>query len=137
MDIRRSCRLTDFAPLAQVSGVTFYSLQKGEAAAQAQQPPAGLTLHDDTTALHDFADTAALIAQLDLVITVDTAVAHLAGALGKPTWTLLSRSAEWRWGLEDSTPWYPSMRLFRQSGPGEWGMVMQTIAKELAQPVRA
>ena len=80
----------------------------------------------------DFADTAALIDQLDLVVTVDTSVAHLAGALGKETWVLLPFSADWRW-LEsrDDSPWYPNMRLFRQSSAGEWGSVLLRVKQAL------
>jgi ADP-heptose:LPS heptosyltransferase len=82
--------------------------------------------------LHDFGDTALLIAQLDLVITVDTAVAHLAGALGKPVWVLLSAVPDWRWGLDgEQTPWYPTMRLFRQIRAGDWGPVMTRAAQTL------
>ena len=131
-DFNRSAALNDFAALAAVSGVTFYSLQKGEEAQQAAQPPAGLRLVDWSAELDDFADTAALIENLDLVISVDTSVVHLAGALGKPTWTLLPQVPEWRWLLERSdSPWYPGMRLFRQSRPGDWAGVVRQVAAEL------
>ncbi|HEY8668232.1 MAG TPA: glycosyltransferase family 9 protein, partial [Tepidisphaeraceae bacterium] len=95
--------------------------------------PPGLNLIDFTNQLHDFADTAALIAQLDLVITCDTAVAHLAGAMGKPTWIALPFAAPWRWmqGRLDS-PWYPTVRLFRQSVPNDWSTPLRQIAAELA-----
>jgi ADP-heptose:LPS heptosyltransferase len=90
-------------------------------------------LIDHTARLHDFADTAALIAQLDLVVTVDTAVAHLAGALARPTWVLLPKVADWRWMLErPDSPWYPTMRLFRQAVAGEWASVVQQIKDELS-----
>lgn len=82
--------------------------------------------------LDDFAAAAAAISRLDLVIAVDTAVAHLAGALARPTWTLLATTPDWRWlvGRED-TPWYPTMRLFRQPAPGDWGAVVERVAAEL------
>jgi ADP-heptose:LPS heptosyltransferase len=80
----------------------------------------------------DFADTAAVIAHLDLVITVDTAVAHLAGAMGKPVWTLLPFAPDWRWGQYSAhTPWYPTMRLFRQPVPGAWEPVCQSVVEAL------
>lgn len=132
-DRRRSILLAAFAPLAAVPGVTFVSLQKREAAALAQSPPLGLGLHDWTAELSDFADTAALVEALDLVISVDTSVAHLAGALGKPGWILSRFDGCWRWmlGREDS-PWYPTARLFRQRRPGDWDEVMTRVAAELA-----
>jgi len=119
IDRRRSMRLEQFAPLAGVPGVRFYSLQKGEeTASQAKAPPPGMDLVDVMDAVGDFADTAALIATLDLVIGVDTSVIHLAGGLGRPVWMLSRFDACWRWlaGREDS-PWYPTMRVFRQPGP--------------------
>jgi ADP-heptose:LPS heptosyltransferase len=83
--------------------------------------------------VEDMADTAAHISNLDLVITVDTSVAHLAGALGKPVWILLPANAEWRWFLDrDDSPWYPSARLFRQRERGEWAEVLDRVRKELA-----
>lgn len=131
-DAVRSCTLQDFAPLAGVDGVTFYSLQKGPGSEQAAAPPPGMALVDPTADLHDLAETAALIAHLDLVITVDTSVAHLAAAMGKPTWTLHSRHADWRWMVDRAdTPWYPSMRLFRQGIPGDWGKVFASAAGAL------
>ncbi len=120
-DHRRSIALKTLAPLGDVSGVSFVSLQKDEAAAQAADPPHGMMLHDFTTDLHDFEDTAALVVNLDLVISVDTAVAHLAGALGKPVWLLNRCDTDWRWLLNrDDSPWYPTLRQFRQSRPGDW-----------------
>jgi ADP-heptose:LPS heptosyltransferase len=87
---------------------------------------------DHTRQIADFADTAALMMELDLIISVDTAVAHLAGALGKPVWTLLPFVPDWRWGLEsETTPWYPTMRLFRQPKLGDWDSVIQRVAAEL------
>lgn len=133
MDGQRSLRLSDFAPLAQASGKYFVSLQEGPAAAQVKAPPAGMTLLDPMPAVQDFADTAAIVAHLDLVISVDTAVAHLAGALGKPVWILSRFDGCWRWlrNREDS-PWYPTARLFRQSTPGDWNGVIHRVAGALA-----
>jgi ADP-heptose:LPS heptosyltransferase len=82
--------------------------------------------------LVDFAETAAVISELDLVITVDTAVAHLAGSLGKPVWLLLMYASDWRWMLDrEDTPWYAGMRLCRQRSPGEWGEVVDRVVREL------
>jgi ADP-heptose:LPS heptosyltransferase len=82
--------------------------------------------------LIDFGETAAAISELDLIITVDTAVAHLAGSLGKPVWLLLTYAPDWRWMLDrEDSPWYPSMRLFRQKHPGEWGDVIESVGREL------
>ena len=84
--------------------------------------------------MNDFADTAAVIGQLDLVISVDTAVAHLAGALGKPVWVVLPHPGDWRWMMgRDDSPWYPTMRLFRQSTPGDWGPVFGAIKQALSE----
>ncbi|CQR74807.1 photosystem I assembly protein Ycf3 [Sporomusa ovata DSM 2662] len=128
----RTCGLQAMSPLACIPGVTFYSLQKGEASQEVHTPPSGMCLIDLTDDIGDFADTAALIMNLDLVISVDTAVAHLAGALGKPVWTLLPAANEWRWLLaRNDSPWYPTMRLFRQSAPGDWSGVMTAVAQEL------
>ena len=132
-DPQRFIKLSNLAPLGQVSGVRFFSLQKGEASIQAKTPPAGMELIDWTAELKDFADTAALIANLDLVITIDTAAVHLAGALGKPVWTLLPFIPDWRWMLErEDSPWYPTMRLFRQSIRGDWDGVIKRVAEALS-----
>lgn len=133
-DRRRSIPLARLARLGEIPGVSFISLQKGKAAAQALPPPPGMTLHDWTAELKDFADTAALIETLDLVITVDTSVAHLAGALGKPVWIVNRFDACWRWlrNRADS-PWYPSARLFHQPAVGDWGSVIREVAAALDQ----
>jgi tetratricopeptide (TPR) repeat protein len=132
IDLRRSITLGHFAPLTALPGVSLISLQKGEPASQTRMPPSGMVIHDWTEELEDFADTAALVAALDLVITVDTAVAHLAGALGKNVWILNRFDACWRWlpGREDS-PWYPTARLFRQSVPGDWDSVIAAVRDAL------
>ena len=136
-DRTRSLSLDRLAALAAVGGARFYSVQKGYAAAQAAGPPAGMNLIDLSAELNDFVDTAAVITLMDLVITTDTSVAHLAGALGKPTWILLRFAADWRWLEErDDSPWYPSMRLFRQSAPGDWDGVIRQVVGELNTEIR-
>ena len=129
----RSCTLEALARLGGIPGVILYSLQLGEAAAQAAAPPAGLELVDLTGEISDFGDTAALVSLLDLVISVDTSVAHLAGALGKPVWVLLPFCPDWRWLLDrDDSPWYPTARLFRQPGIGDWDSVIGQVGHELS-----
>ncbi len=130
--------LQSLAPLWRVPGVDFISLQKGEgedevALRQAQQP-----LTDLGSRMQDFADAAAIVAQLDLVISVDTAMVHLAGALGKPCWLLLPwYMTDWRWGAEAAdTPWYPGvMRLFRQGPDSDWGPVIAEVALALQERI--
>ena len=131
---RRSVPLMELRPLLDVPGVAFYSLQVGEAAADLEACGFGDCITNLAPQLKDFAATAAAIAQLDLVVTVDTSVAHLAGALGKPTWLLLSFAPDWRWLRDrEASPWYPSMRLFRQTRAGGWAEVAQRIADELTR----
>lgn len=133
-DRNRSCTLEALAPLAAVSGIRLYSLQKGEAAAEIRNAPANMGLVDLNDELVDFADTAAVITCLDLVITVDTAVAHLAGALARPAWLLLPFAPDWRWMLtREDSPWYPSLRLFRQSQAGDWDSVLTAVITALRQ----
>ena len=126
-------------PLGRVAGVHFISLQKGAGEDQAMHPPAGLPLLHLGSQIEDFADSAAIVASLDLVICVDTAIAHLAGALGKPCWVLLpAYKTDWRWleGRNDS-PWYPGvMRLFRQSAAGNWTGVVAEVQAALEQFVQ-
>ena len=132
VDRRRSMSLAQFAPLAGVPGVRFVSLQKGPPAEQAGHPPARMTLADYTGELNDFADTAGLVSGLDLVISVDTSVVHLAGGMGKPVWVLSRFDCCWRWLLDrDDSPWYPSARLFRQGSPGDWATVVERVAEAL------
>lgn len=126
-------------PLGRVAGVHFISLQKGAGEDQAMHPPAGLPLLHLGSQIEDFADSAAIVASLDLVICVDTAIAHLASALGKPCWVLLpAYKTDWRWlaGRNDS-PWYPGvMRLFRQSAAGNWTGVVAEVQAALEQFVQ-
>ena len=114
--------------------IALVSLQKGPRSGELQASGVGAMISDLGASLENFARTAALIEQLDLVITCDTSVAHLAGAMGKPVWILLAYSADWRWlvGREDS-PWYPSARLFRQDRPGDWAGVMQRVVTALKE----
>ena len=128
----RSVLLNDLLQLWKVEGISFYSLQKGEAARQVKELSEEIKLIDYTEEIHDFSDTAAWIENLDLVISVDTAVAHLAGALGKPVWTLLPYSPDWRWMMSRAdSPWYPTMKLFRQPLPGDWRSVIHKLSEEL------
>jgi tetratricopeptide (TPR) repeat protein len=131
-DRHRSLSLNAMAPLLAVGGATFFSLQAGPAAGQISSCGSGDQVVDLAPQFGDFADTAAAMSCLDLVITVDTAVAHLAGALAKPVWVLLPFAADWRWLLRrEDSPWYPSMRLYRQAAPGDWGSVLQRVALDL------
>jgi len=131
-DALRSISFSQFAPLAKIPNVTFFSLQKGNAAGQCANVPSGMELIDLTGELHDFADTAALVSHLDLVIAVDTAVAHLAGALGKQVWTLIPFGPDWRWLLDrEDSPWYPTMRLFRQSKARDWDDVIERVGEAM------
>ena len=134
-DRERSIALAALAPLAD-TGATFYALQKGPAAEQAKTPPPGMVLHNLGEAFTDFADTAAAMSALDLVISVDTSPVHLAGAIGKPVWVLLTRTPDWRWFLErEDSPWYPTARLFRQPTRGDWASVIARVAAELRRYV--
>ena len=137
-DRKRSTTLATLAPLARASAATFYSLQKGKPSAEATAPPAGMKFIDHSARIRDFADTAALMSLLDIVISIDTSVAHLAGAMGVPTWVLLGFSADWRFHLERSdNPWYPTMRLFRQPSDGDWaGAIDRVVDELLRQPVQ-
>ncbi len=131
-DKLRSVPLAEFAGVLGVPGVTFYSLQKGPGVAELAGMDAALRPVSLDAELLDFADTAAAIDSLDLVICVDTSVAHLAGAMGKPVWMLVPAASDWRW-LKDRTdsPWYPTMKLFRQQKLREWGGVLHSVKTEL------
>ena len=133
-DAHRSMMLAQFAPLAAVPDVTFFRLHPARPGEPPPTPPAGMTLVDPSAQFRSFADTAALIGELDLVISVDTAAAHLAGAMGRPVWTLVSQVVDWRWGTGgERTPWYPSMRLFRQRMPGDWDGVLREVTGALRE----
>jgi tetratricopeptide (TPR) repeat protein len=128
----KSFPLETFTPVLKLKDITFYSLQKGEAAEQTKNLSEGLNIIDFTNEINNFSDTAALIETLDLIISVDTAVAHLAGAIGKTVWTLIPYKPDWRWMLNrEDSPWYPTMRLFRQSSRGNWESVIAKVKKEL------
>jgi Glycosyltransferase family 9 (heptosyltransferase) len=130
IDRKRHCPLALFAPLFEIPGLSWLSLYKGDQIRDLE--PYGNQVIDLGSHFSDFADTAWAIQQLDLVITVDTAVAHLAGALGKPVWILLPFLPDWRWMLERSdSPWYPTARLFRQAAPGEWDVPLAAVAVAL------
>src|SRR5205085_9188629 len=131
---QRSIPLAEFAPLAAVPGVQLISLQKGPgseqlAAVAGQWPVTDLGGRLDEQA-GPFMDTAALMKNLDLVVTADTAIGHVAGALGVPVWVAVQKVPDWRWLLDrEDTPWYPTMRLFRQERRGEWKPVFECIAQ--------
>ena len=133
-DRYRSMHFSDLAPMGQLGGTAWFSLQKGPAQAQLADAPADFQPFDFTGELTDFTETAALVMNLDLVITVDTGVAHLCGALGKPVWVLLPANSDWRW-LENrsESPWYPTARLFRQTVLGEWAPVVGSVAHALRE----
>lgn len=136
-DPMRSCRLKALMPLADIPGIRLVSLQTGEAGCRQLAEVEGQDkLVDVGSRLRDFADTAAVLDQLELLVTVDTAVAHLAGAMGRPVWTLLGYAPDWRWHLQQTdSPWYAGMRLFRQPSWGDWQTVVQTVADELRRLV--
>ena len=131
-DKNRSTKLETFLPLLRVPDVTWISLQKGDPVAQLAELPTDIVVWDGSSKEKDLAETAALIATLDLVITTDTCIAHLAGAMGKPVWILLPHHADWRWMLKiETTPWYPTARLLRQSSKGDWAGLMERAIGEL------
>lgn len=134
IDARRSMQLQQFRPLTMLKGISWVSLQMGPAAQQLTSPPTGMLCGDWTCDLYDFYDTAALIECLDLVITVDTSVAHVAGALGKPVWMLSRYDGCWRWLKQrEDTQWYPTMRIFNQKEHGNWEEVIERMEVALRQ----
>lgn len=129
-DTKRSCSLPDLSPLFEISEAEFYSLQKGEAVNQIEKFKSSLFNLDSYN--HSFSDVCAAINYLDLVITVDTSIAHLAGAMGKETWLMIPFLPDWRWMLNrNDTPWYPGMKLFRQTSAGDWRNVIAEVKKNL------
>jgi hypothetical protein len=136
-DKNRSCHVRHFLPLSKIPGVQLIGLQKGAAAEQVKDMAGMITVMNLDGELNDFTDTAAVIDNLDLVISVDTAVLHLAGAMGKPAWAMLSSAPDWRWMLDrPDSPWYPTVRLFRQRSYGDWDDVCQRMAEELEKLAR-
>ena len=135
---RRSCTPQHFLRLTRLPGVRLFSLQKGPASAELAECRGHIPVIDLAPHLHDFADTAAALEHLDLIITVDTALLHLAGAMGKVCWGLLTFAPDWRWMLGRSdNPWYPTMTLFRPDGPGDWKSLFGRVECELRQRLAA
>jgi hypothetical protein len=129
-DLNRSTALEDWLPVLQVPGVTFYSLQLDDSFDR--RAGLGAQVNDLSSELTSWSATAAAMMGLDLIISVDTSCAHLAGALGRPLWVLTPASPDWRWMLwRTDTPWYDSARLFRQPRAGEWASILETVASEL------
>jgi tetratricopeptide (TPR) repeat protein len=134
ISIAKSISLKQLLPVLEAQGISFFSLQVGHGGEQLKELPDTINIIDPTGELTDFYETACLITNLDLVITIDSAVAHLAGALGKPTWVLLHHAPDWRWqGEGNGSRWYPSARLFRQATPGNWDGVVAALAQALPQ----
>lgn len=129
----KSCPFSQWLPLFSLPGLQWFSLQKGEAASDAGEYTASHSNFVDLSGhINDFADTAALLDQMDLLISIDTSVPHMAGALGKTVWLVLPYAADWRWLLYRSDcPWYPSFSLYRQPMPGQWQPVMEQIRQAL------
>ena len=131
-DARRSCPFNFFTELMGLSDVSLYSLQIGRAAADIAGHGCEAFVTDLGSKMNDFADTAAVIGHLDLVISVDTAIAHLAGAMAKPVWVALPHPGDWRWMQDgDTSPWYPTMKLFRQPASGDWAAVFENLKTAL------
>ena len=132
-DRQRSCRLDDFAPVLELPGAEFVSFQVGPRAGELRSSGWRGLIGEAGDTLAPFEKTADALAEVDLVITVDTAMAHLAGALGRPVWTLLAFAPDWRWLLgRIDTPWYPTMRLFRQPAPNDWAGAFREVRRVLA-----
>ena len=131
----RSVPIAELAPLFALEGIEFYSFQFDSDTVE--DKPFADEVIDLAPRLGDFAQTASYVKQMDLIITIDSSLAHLAGGLGHPVWLMLARQTDWRWiGDEHTTPWYPSMRLFRQTTAGDWTPVLEQVAAAL-QTLRA
>jgi ADP-heptose:LPS heptosyltransferase len=136
-DVFRSAHLKEFFALMSMPGVSIYSLQKGPGSEQVKELAEGMKIIDTTPDQTDLMATAGLIANLDLVISVDTAIVHLVGAMGRPVWMCLSANPDWRWLLErDDSPWYPTMRLYRQEQHEEWESVINDIETDLHKMIQ-
>lgn len=134
IDTIRSTTLEAFAPLAKIENIVWISLQKGKPSEQVKTPPPGMTIGDFTEDMHDFYETCAAASNLDLVISVDTAVVHAVASVGVPTWLLSRWDGCWRWfGDREDSPWYPSLRQFVQPSPNDWDGMMANVAKELVK----
>jgi hypothetical protein len=135
-DRNRSCTFANFLDLMGVADMTFFSLQKGPSISQYNERAGGVLMADVGSKMNDFADTAAVLDQLDLITTVDTSIAHLAGAMGRSVWALVPFAPDWRWLLDrNDSSWYPSMRLFRQEEVGNWLPVFKKIEAALSERV--
>ena len=120
------------APLAQIPGIRWFCLQKDQRPPYAPDPSVGCDFTDWTSELDDFADTAALMENLDLIVSADTSVVHLAGALGRPIWVMMAFAPDFRWMLyRDDSPWYPTMKLFRQPNAGNWQVPIERVTQAL------
>ena len=134
LDRIRSVRLEDMLQLLRLSVCDFVSLQKGAACSQLREHPRYANVIDADPRIADFADTAAVVANLDLVVTIDSAVAHLAGALGVPTWILVPHLSDWRWGRdEEDSYWYPTVRLIRRGAQEDWSSVMERVLVDVRE----
>ncbi|HIJ60075.1 MAG TPA: tetratricopeptide repeat protein [Nitrospirae bacterium] len=130
--IHKSCPLEKLTPLFEIKGLGYFSLQKGPAQEELKELQGRYNIVDLMNDVTDFADTSAIMMNLDLIITIDTSIAHLAGALNKPVWVLLHYDGDWRWLLDrNDSPWYPTMRLFRQTSIGDWDELVRGVKKEL------
>jgi hypothetical protein len=133
-DRNRSIKLATLLPLLRIPGINWISLQKGPATEQLSGLAGNVFVWDGASRDADLADTAALLATLDLVITSDTCIAHLAGAMARPVWILLPHLSDWRWMQQiETTPWYPTARLLRQPHPGDWPAVVQRAIDDLTE----
>jgi hypothetical protein len=135
-DRQRSFRLDQLEPLARIAGVRLHSLQKGAGTEQLAELGDRFEVIELGSRLDDLMDTAAVMAYLDLIVTPDTSIAHLAGAIGAPAWVALPLAPDWRWLLgRDDSPWYPTLRLFRQERRGDWHNVFNRMARQLESTV--